>query len=437
MHDAERSAILERFDRIRARSRDFFAAFDDAAWAARPIELRHPFAFYEGHIPAFNAITLLRRALGHPAIDERFESLFARGIDPASAAEAPAEIAWPSREEIVAYAETADRAVRDALADAELADPSNPLLKNAEAVYCILEHEEMHHETLRYMRHQIALPHQRITIDQHAVTSRSLHRSPEWLHVPAGRATLGSRRDAIRFGWDNEFEETTRDVAAFEIQMHPVTNEDFLDFVEAGGYGMRDLWSDEGWAWRTAFAIEHPHFWARNHGIFFWRSRDGLTSLAPGWPVWVTHAEASAYAKWKGARLPTEAEFHRAAYGNPLDRESAYPWGDDPPDATRGHFQSHRDDPVDVTTHPRGASAWGVEDLVGNGWEWTATEFAPFPGFTPMPSYPQYSADFFDGAHFVLKGASPATDVTLLRKSFRNWFRGNYPYVFAKFRLVR
>jgi formylglycine-generating enzyme required for sulfatase activity len=111
----------------------------------------------------------------------------------------------------------------------------------------------------------------------------------------------------------------------------------------------------------------------------------------------------------------TEPEFHRGAEGS-----------------TSGHFDFAGFDPIPVGQHP--PSAAGVYDLVGNGWEWTSTVFAPFDGFVPMASYPEYSADFFDGRHYVMKGASPATAAELVRPSFRNWFRGNYPYVYAKFR---
>jgi formylglycine-generating enzyme required for sulfatase activity len=142
-------------------------------------------------------------------------------------------------------------------------------------------------------------------------------------------------------------------------------------------------------------------------------------SLPLNWPVYVSQAEASAYAAWKGRRLMTEPEFHRAAEG-----------------ATPGHVDFAGYDPIPVGSHPLTASRWGVHDLIGNGWEWTSTVFAPFAGFTPMRSYPEYSADFFDGRHFVMKGGSPATAIELTRPSFRNWFRGNYPYVYAKFRTV-
>jgi formylglycine-generating enzyme required for sulfatase activity len=137
------------------------------------------------------------------------------------------------------------------------------------------------------------------------------------------------------------------------------------------------------------------------------------------WPVYVSHEAATAYARWKGRRLMTEAEFHRAAEG-----------------ATPGHADFAGYDPVPIGSHPATTSRWGIEDLIGNGWEWTSSVFGPFPGFAPMASYPEYSADFFDGQHYVLKGASAATARELIRPSFRNWFRGNYPFVYAKFRTV-
>jgi len=164
--------------------------------------------------------------------------------------------------------------------------------------------------------------------------------------------------------------------------------------------------------------------------------------LPMSWPVYVSHAEAAAYARWRGVRLPTEGEYQRAAFGSPREAPNElpgrlHPWGEAEPAAEHGVFDFRSWDPEPAGSHPAGASAWGVEDLAGNGWEWTRTPFAPFPGFRAMASYPEYSADFFDGEHFVMKGASPATARELLRPSFRNWFRGRYPYVYATFRCVK
>jgi formylglycine-generating enzyme required for sulfatase activity len=163
-------------------------------------------------------------------------------------------------------------------------------------------------------------------------------------------------------------------------------------------------------------------------GMFEW------IPLPQSWPVFVTQCEASAYARWKGKRLMTEAEYHRAAFGSPSGAERRHPWGDEDPSPAHGNFDFQSWEPQSVGTFPQGQSAWGIHDLVGNGWEWTSTIFEPFPGFKPMPSYPQYSADFFDGEHYVMKGASQATPLSLIRRSFRNWFRPSYPYMYAKFR---
>jgi iron(II)-dependent oxidoreductase len=402
------------------------------AYEARPIALRHPFVFYEGHLAAFGVNTLLRGALGRPGIDTSLEILFERGIDPPADGGAPPEARWPSRPEVAAYVRRADAAVEETLAPETLSDESS-----REAVFTVIEHELMHQETLRYMLHR--LPYAGKRAPKAALppeTSGPGLRAPA-VRVPAGVATLGARRGEIPFGWDNEFPEARRSVPAFTIDAAPVTNEAFLDFVEAGGYADPSLWQPGDSEWLARSGITHPLFWRKQGGAWFWIGQFGLVPLPPAWPVWVSHAEASAYARWRKGRLPTEAEFHRAAFGTPEGRELPFPWGDAAPSAAHGNFGAERDDPVPVGSRPEGASAWGVHDLVGNGWEWTSTPFAGFDGFAPMASYRRYSADFFDGCHFVLKGASPATPVPLVRRTFRNWFQGRYPYVYAKFRCVR
>jgi len=181
---------------------------------------------------------------------------------------------------------------------------------------------------------------------------------------------------------------------------------------------------------------EPSPFWTRRGDQWYWHAMAGTIPLPLDWPVYVTYEQAKAYAQWVGKTLPTEAQFHRAAYGTPTGEERLYPWGNEPPDERRGNFDFRHWDPIPVTATPLGDSAFGVSQLVGNGWEWTTTPFQPFPGFQPFPFYPGYSAPFFGGDHFVLKGASPRTAARLLRRSFRNWFRPNYPYVYAGFRCI-
>jgi ergothioneine biosynthesis protein EgtB len=425
------TAAIDWYRRNRARSEAIFDLIDPAAYYSRPISLRNPIVFYEGHLPAFSVLAFLRRGLGRGPVDARLEQLFERGIDPETEASAVprsgASTVWPSRDEVRAFARACDDAIVSAIA--ALPSAALPL----EGLYTALEHEAMHQETLLYMWHR--LPYQQKRGGQRSeVRGRSRGhiggqrsevrgRSRGNATVPAGIATLGATRGDVAFGWDNEFEAHDVHVPAFEVDALPVTNAEFLEFLNADGYRNRELWSDEGWSWIQAERAQYPAFWMpapRASDLdappdWKWRGMFEPLPLPLDWPVYVSQAEASAYARWKGRRLMTEPEFHRAADGS-----------------TTGHFDFAGFDPIPVGSHP--PSAAGVFDLVGNGWEWTSTVFAPFEGFVPMPSYPEYSTDFFDGRHYVMKGASPATARELVRPSFRNWFRGNYPYVYAKFR---
>jgi ergothioneine biosynthesis protein EgtB len=432
----DRPALIGWYLRNRKRSRELFDLLDPEVYYSRPISLRNPIVFYEGHLPAFSLISLVKRGAGEPGVDERLEQLFARGIDPDSESTAMprsgAGTIWPARSDVLAFGAAADEAVLKTLRD-HVFDESRPAMRRGEAVFTALEHEAMHQETLLYMWHRLPHTQKRKPADVRYETAGPVP-TRDRVTIPAGVATLGADRDRIPFGWDNEFDETRVMVPAFDIDLHSVTNADFLEFVQSGGYDARDLWSSEGWAWREQERIEHPIFWERKSDRWFWRGMFDLIPLPAAWPVYVSDAEAEAYARWRGRRLPTEAEYHRAAFGSPGGEERAFPWGSEAPALVHGNFDFASWEPVPAGARPAGASAWGVHDLVGNGWEWTSTVFAPFPGFNAMASYPEYSAEFFDGQHVVMKGASPATAKELIRRSFRNWFRPNYPYVYAKFR---
>jgi iron(II)-dependent oxidoreductase len=403
-----RDDLIRWFRHGRATSHEVFSIPIEDAYYDRPIPLRNPIVFYEGHLPAFNINTLMKLAMKCRGIDEHYETLFARGIDPDSvdAMKSPAEL-WPSRAEVQAYGARADGIIEDALRH-------GPIERDdGQAAFTILEHEQMHQETLMYMFHEMG--YERKVRRSPLVVRRQPHNerpTKNDVQIPGGEVTLGA---GDHFGWDNEFPAHHVQVGYFTIDRHSVTNRDYLEYVNATG-------------------AEPSHFWLRRDGAWFWRGMFELVPLPLDWPVWVTHDEATAYARWRGKRLPSEAEYHRAAFGTPSSKERMYPWGNELPDETRGNFGFANWDPVPAGSYPAGASAWGVHDLVGNGWEWTSTVFDGFAGFQPMASYPQYSADFFDNRHYVLKGASPATCVELIRRSFRNWFRPNYPFLYAKFR---
>ncbi|HEX7706155.1 MAG TPA: SUMF1/EgtB/PvdO family nonheme iron enzyme [Thermoanaerobaculia bacterium] len=412
-----REALLAWYRAVRARTREIFAIVKPDAFYERPIPLRNPVVFYEGHLPGFSVNTLVKQALGRKGVDAQLERLFARGIDPGSELDVrdPRD-GWPEPDEVRSFADACDALVEEAITTGNLEDERSPLLRGGEVVFTILEHELMHQETLLYMLHNFPFEKKRRRKPPAPAFTSGSRRSG-LVRIPPGTATLGAARGKA-FGWDNEFPSARVSVAEFEIDVANVTNGDYLDYMAATG-------------------APAPHFWIRDGNEWYWRGMFERSPLPVDAPVYVTCEEASAYAKWRDMRLPTEAEYQRAAYGTPSGEERIYPWGDSPPQESHGNFDFRSWDPVAAGSHPDGASAWGIDDLVGNGWEWTSTLFGPFDGFEVMASYPQYSRDFFDGAHFVMKGASPVTARELLRPSFRNWFRPNYPYVYATFRCVR
>ena len=432
----DRKSAIDSYLKNRRHTQMLFDLLQPETYYDKPIPLRHPIVFYEGHIPAFSVNCFLRKGLGQAGINHDLEILFARGIDPSDFQEAnrAAIKTWPERTTVQQYAREADQVILEMLASATLEDDAKPALCRGQSVFTMLEHEIMHQETLLYMWHRLSPDQKKKPANMEPPRNESAPK-PTTVHIPAGKTTLGSQLDEIPFGWDNEFPEFVIDeVPAFEIDVYNVTNQDFLDFIEAGGYLNSSLWSQAGWRRLQATQRLHPMFWERISNRWMWRGMFGLSPLPHSWPVYVTHDEAAAYARWKGQRLPTEAEFHRAAYGTPNGTEQLHPWGEAEPSRIHGNFDFRNWDPVSVGSYPAGASAWGVHDLVGNGWEWTSTVFNGFPGFQTMASYPEYSSDFFDDDHYVVKGASQATGRELIRRSFRNWFRPDYPYMYASFR---
>jgi formylglycine-generating enzyme required for sulfatase activity len=369
---------------------------------SRPIPERHRLIFYLGHLEAFDWNQICRNALDIPSFHPDFDRLFEFGIDPPlgkAAEDQPSD--WPSEVEIQKYNQRA-RAIID-----QVLEQAPEQIANV-----ALEHRLMHAETLAYLFHNLPYD-QKVPLDAEPVR-RAEKPSAEMIEIPSGYATLGQK--AGEFGWDNEFDQQQVNVPAFAINKYKVTNGEYLDFVRDGA--------------------KPPHFWIERDGEWIYRGMFAESPLPVYAPVFVTYAEAGAYARWAGKVLPIEAQFHRAAFGTPSGDERNYPWGDAAPEITHGNFDFHLWDPIDVTRNPAGDSAFGVSQLVGNGWEWTSTLFGPFPGFEPFAFYPGYSKNFFDEEHYVLKGGSPRTAACFLRRSFRNWFRPDYPYVYAGFRLV-
>jgi iron(II)-dependent oxidoreductase len=401
--------LHNQLDSARQLTDSIFSLLKPEAFYSRPIPERHRLIFYLGHLEAFDWNLICRKTLGASSFNPQFDTLFEFGIDP-PVGQAPADEPWdwPGIQEIEGY----NKRVREVIAT---------LLNQApeQIVHVAVEHRLMHAETLAYLIHN--LPYDtKVSASAPSALLHSKTRLPNpMIEIAPGFATLGQKRG--EFGWDNEFDEHQVNVPGFRVNKYKITNGQYLDFLRQGGVA--------------------PHFWTRRGKEWFYRGMFNEVKLPLNAPVYVTYTEASAYARWAGKTLPTEAQFHRAAYGTGIHEtsrhvERPYPWGGAKPDASRGNFDFYHLDPVDVNATSAGDSASGISQLVGNGWEWTATKFGPFPGFQPMPFYPGYSKNFFDEEHYVMKGGSPVTSACMLRRSFRNWFRPNYPYVYASFRLV-
>ena len=419
-------ALLDRLDRARAQTDTLFELVKPDSLYDRPIAERHRIVFYIGHLEAFDW-NLLRSQYDLRPFDADLDRLFAFGIDPVDGglpSDQPSD--WPALEQVRRYGTQ----VRGALdASLERAGVPEILLNTA------IEHRLMHAETLAYMLHQLPVE-KKIHRPQASVPDRAQPR-PELIEIPDGSVTLGLSRAGADFGWDNEYEAHVVSVPAFAIDRYKVTNGQFLEFLRLGGYQDRSWWTAADWEWRAGEGITHPAFWNPVGDRWHLKTMFEEIPLPLSWPVYVSHAEAAAYARWAGKRLPTEAEWQQAAYGSNGGVERAFPWGAETPCPEHGYFDFERWDPAPVDAFPRGRSAFGLDGLLANGWEWTASPFEPFAGFQAFPFYEGYSANFFDGKHFVMKGGSTRTDRSMLRRSFRNWFQPHYPYVYAGFRCVQ
>ncbi len=401
----ERGLLREELKQVRENTDRFFLNINPEAMYERPIPERHRLIFYLGHIEAFDWNQLCRWTLERPSFHPTFDRLFEAGIDPAEG-DIPIDspLDWPSLQEVKKY----NYQVRQQIDEVFDELPEDML-------HIAIEHRLMHAETNAYLLHHLDRQHKAGPSKKPGPASHNPG-SEEMVGIPEGLTCLG-RNPREGFGWDNEFARHESWVPAFSISRYKISNEQYLRFVREGG--------------------DPPAFWLQRGNDWWLRTMFEEVPLPMAWPVYVTHRQAQAFAEWRGMRLPSEAEFHRAAYGTPSGTDRPFPWGVSPPGPDFGNFNFQEWDPVPVTTGTQGESAFGVAQLVGNGWEWTSTIFHPFEGFDPIPTYPGYSARFFDQDHYVVKGAGPQTSSRLLRRSFRNWFRQGYSHAHTAFRCVK
>ena len=298
----------------------------------------------------------------------------------------------------------------------------------------VLRHEHQHSETMLQTLQLACLrdyvPAGRLALPE--PTGPSLT-GLELVEVPSGPCTVGA--PSYGFAYDNERPRHRTDVRSYLIGRTPITNGSYLTFVEGGGYERREWWSDEGWAWKEQYDITRPGGWTAD-GAAEWRL-GALDLLDPRRPVvHVSWFEADAFARAHGARLPSEVEWEKAAtWDQERGSARAYPWGEDPPAAGRANVDHLGCGPAPAGAYPAGSSPYGCLGMLGDVWEWTASDFAAYPGFTAYP-YKEYSEVFFGEDYKVLRGGSWATRARVSTPTFRNWDHRQRRQIFSGFRIA-
>jgi iron(II)-dependent oxidoreductase len=411
----------------RERSLQLVDDLDDAQWMGPRLAIVNPLFWEMGHLAWFTEHWVLRRA-GQESVRPDADALY-------DSSAVPHDTRWdlplPSRAETLAYL--------DAVKDRLLARLEEPL--GTEDVYFYLLsifHEDMHGEAFAYTRQTLGYPAPPLgpAAAKGYVPGRGP--CPGDVFIPGGRYLLGAL-PGEPFVFDNEKWAHPIDVRPFRMARAAVTQAEFAAFVEAGGYHRRAYWSEPGWTWREAQGATMPVYWQRDGGGWLRRDFDRWVALEPDRPILhVNWYEADAYCRWAGRRLPTEAEWELTAAAAPgatsglASTTRRFPWGDEAPGLERANLDARAGGCLDVVACAPGDSAWGCRQLLGNVWEWTASDFLPYPGFVAGP-YRDYSQPWFR-THKVLRGGCWLTRARLLRNTYRNFYRPDRRDVWAGFR---
>ncbi len=425
----DRQTIADELERVRRRSVGLTTAvLDDAELTAQHSRLMSPLVWDLAHVGNYEELWLLRAAAGIAPMRPEIDTIYDAFEHPR--AQRPS-LPLLSPQESVAYLDLVRRKALDSLES--ISFEGSQLLDDGFVYGLVLQHEHQHAETM-LATHQLRRGAPVLHSDP-ATPPRATSLPAEVL-VEGGAFLMGTSTDP--WAYDNERPAHWVTLPPYVIDTVPVSNAAYLAFVEAGGYDDERLWTPGGWQWRCESGKRAPAFWHRDAGQWL-RRRFGVTEPLPlDEPVQhVCWFEADAYARWAGRRLPTEAEWEKAASWDPVTQtKRRYPWGDTSPLDDRGapaNWGQDRYQPTPVGSYPAGASAYGVHQLLGDVWEWTSTDFTGHPGFCTFP-YKEYSEVFFGHDYKVLKGGSWATDPIACRTTFRNW---DYPIrrqIFAGFR---
>jgi len=387
-----------------------------------------PIVWDLGHIAHFEEVWLLENVSGGETGSEGLRGMYDPFRNPRASR---ADLALPSGAEARDFLRAVRRAVADQVPTLDL-EGRTPLLRDGFVFRMVLQHEYQHNETiLQTLQLKQGEPYPAPRAFD--VPDPAPGPGGDMVRVPAGRVPIGT--DDRSAAYDNERPLHHVDLSAFDIDRTPVTNGDYLRFMEDGGYEREELWAPEGLAWIREQGITHPKYWERHEGAWRVRRMDRVGPLPLDHPVChVAWWEADAYARWAGKRLPTEFEWEAAARWEPdTGRTRRFPWGDEPLTPGVANVDQLMFDTSPVDAWPDNVGPTGAYGLIGDVWEWTSSDFGPYPGYQTFP-YPEYSEVFFGNEYRVLRGGSWATRPGALRTTFRNW---DYPIrrqIFAGFR---
>ncbi|GAA2148413.1 ergothioneine biosynthesis protein EgtB [Kitasatospora kazusensis] len=426
--EALRDRIAAELLAARDRTAGLTDCVEDEDLTAQHSPLMSPLVWDLAHIGNQEELWLLRNVGGRDPMHPEIDPLYDAFEHPRS--ERPSLPLLPPGQ-ARAYAHEVRGRVLDLLAASPL--EGTPLLRDGFAFGLIAQHEQQHDETM-LITHQ--LRRSGAALFAPAPPAGPSAELPAEVLVPAGPFTMGT--DTEPWALDNERPAHQVDVPAFRLDTTPVSNAAYQRFIADGGYRDSRWWTPEGWEYRCRAELTAPLFWSRDGGQWL-RRRFGTVEPVPGdEPVLhVSWYEADAYARWAGRRLPTEAEWEKAARHDPgSGRSRRYPWGDAEPGPEHANLAQRHLQPSPVGSYPAGESPYGARQLMGDVWEWTASDFHPYPGFRAWP-YREYSEVFFGPEYKVLRGGCFAVAPVACRGTFRNW---DYPVrrqIFAGFRTAR
>jgi gamma-glutamyl hercynylcysteine S-oxide synthase len=422
--------IAADLDEARRRTHALLAPLDDERLTTQYDQLMSPPVWDYAHIGVFEELWLVQRLSGAAPMDEELMVTY-------DAIETPRVVR--GRRELLDRPRAGEyvRQVRErtlALLEEVDLDAEDPLLRGGFVYDLVVQHEHQHDETI-LQTIQVTPGRYRDALPALPDAPAGLASSADMVAVPAGRYPIGS--DAHE-PYDNEHPCHEVELSAFEIDRFPVTNGAFQEFMADGGYEREELWSRDGWEWRFIFGVQSPEYWRWERPCWLTTRYGHVQPVDPRLPVsHVSYFEAEAFATWAGKRLPTEREWEVAAAWDPAsERSRRYPWGDDAPTPERANLDQHLLREAPVGAYPAGASALGCEQMLGDVWEWTSSDFCAYPGFAAFP-YAEYSTPFYGTEFKVLRGGSWATRPRVARNTFRNWDSRLKRQIFAGFRCAR